>query len=93
MLAVGCVVGATSVARAGIGCVNLMSERLPQLLERATQGDGASAEFRDELIALARESSDVAVRELRRGLYDLDTFTRPEGEAPASRERPYRTKP
>ena len=50
--------------------------------------------FRDELVALARDSAEASWRELRRGVDDLDAFTRPderESERPA--RRPYRVKP
>jgi hypothetical protein len=49
--------------------------------------------FRDELIALARETAEVSWRELRRGLEEFDLRTRPV-EAPAPRPyRPVRVKP
>jgi hypothetical protein len=99
MLATGLAMGAASVMRTGIGCLQLWSERLTPLLQRA--GDGregqakssrSEAQFRDELIAIARESSEIARRELWRGLYDLDTFTRPD-ESPADQSaRPYKAK-
>ena len=92
--------GAASVLRAGIGCLQLWSERLPPLMELGNQGrdgrcEGSKAEgqFRDALIALARESSEVALRELRRGLYDLDTFTRPDEPPADPSARPYKAKP
>jgi hypothetical protein len=52
----------------------------------------AQAEFRDELIALARSSSEVALSELRRGVEDLDAFTRPKEEQTAQSKRPYKAK-
>ena len=51
----------------------------------------AQAAFRDELIALARESAELSWREMRRGVDALDGYTRPE-HAP-SNGRPYRVKP
>ena len=72
---------------------------MPSLLqvgaEWREEGPGARAaegRFRDELIAFARDSSEIAARELRRGLDDLDAFTRPErtGDEPSRR---YRAKP
>jgi hypothetical protein len=99
MLATGLAMGAASVMRTGIGCLQLWSERLPALLalEREARAGRAKSsrseeQFRDELIAIARESSEIALRELRRGLVDLDSFTRPD-EPPADRStRPYKAK-
>jgi hypothetical protein len=52
----------------------------------------ARGQFRDELIAIARDCTEIAVRELRRGVDDLDAFTRPD-EAQAGRpRRPYKAK-
>jgi hypothetical protein len=99
MLATGCVMGAATLIRAGVACVELCSERAPSLLtlgaesREQTAGAGrAQAEFRDELIAIARDCSEVALRELRRGLEDLDTFTRPDEQQAARPSRPYKTK-
>jgi hypothetical protein len=90
---------AASAIRAGVGCVELWSERAPSLVKLVSESrDGAASagkaqgEFRDELIAIARDSSEVALRELRRGLEDLDTFTRPDERAARS-SRPYKAKP
>jgi hypothetical protein len=99
MLATGLAMGAASVLRTGIGCLELWSERLPPLLHLGAQAragssdaDHAEGRFRDELIGLARDSSEIAMRELRRGLYDLDAFTR--GDEPLAEQptRPYRAK-
>ena len=91
---------ASSVARVALACVELWSRRLPALVEldekvrdprsRARHEEG---QLRDELLALARESSELALRELRRGLEDLDLFTRPD-EPPAKQgDRFSRAKP
>jgi hypothetical protein len=92
--------GAASVIRAGVGCAGLWSERAPSLAklvaesrEEAVSAGRAQAQFRDELLAMARDSSELALRELRRGLEDLDTFTRPEEEHPGQPRRPYKAKP
>jgi hypothetical protein len=54
----------------------------------------AQAAFRDELIALVRDSAEVSWREMRRGVDDLDAFTRPrEPVGQALPIRPYRAKP
>jgi hypothetical protein len=91
--------GAASVIRAGMGCAELWTERAPSLVklvaesrEQATGAGKAEAQFRDELLAIARDSSEVALRELRRGLDDLDTFTRPDEEQAAQPSRPYKAK-
>jgi hypothetical protein len=56
----------------------------------------AQAAFRDELVALARDSAEASWRELRRGVDDLDAFTRPDEPEPDQARparRPYRVKP
>jgi hypothetical protein len=59
----------------------------------ATGNSGrAQAEFRDELIAMARGSSEIALSELRRGVDDLDAFTRPEDAQTRGSTRPYKAK-
>jgi hypothetical protein len=100
MLATGFAMGAASVLRTGIGCLELWSERMPELAQvgsesRSDHVDAAQAEasFRDQLIALARESSEIALRELRRGVYDLDAFTRPDDPPAEKPARPYKAKP
>jgi hypothetical protein len=99
MLAIGFALGAASVLRTGSGCLQLWSERLPPLLQvgnetRPGRPDTGQAEgrFRDELIALARESSEIALRELQRGVYDLDAFTRPDEPPAEQSERRYKAK-
>jgi hypothetical protein len=93
MFVTGCTMTAATVVRTGVGCLQLWSERAPLLLElgaRAREPTAVAAEaqghFRDELLAVARDSSALAVRELRRGLDDLDLFTRLP-EKPAARPR------
>jgi len=96
----GLAMGAASIFRAGSGCVALWTERASSLArlgaEAREQGEDSGpawAQLRDELIAVARESSELAVRELQRGLEDLDDFTRPEEEPSPDPTRPYRAKP
>jgi hypothetical protein len=100
MLATGWAMSAASVFRAGVGCVELWSERAPALLrlgaearEATADAPRARAQFRDELIAAARDSSEIAVRELHRGLEDLDAFTRVDEELAGRPRRPYKAKP
>jgi hypothetical protein len=100
LLATSITLGVASVARTSLGCLELCTERLPRLLalaQTATRQETASAratgELRDELIALARSCSEVTLRELTRGVEDMDEFTRPSDEAPASSRRRYKAKP
>jgi hypothetical protein len=100
MFATGCAMGAATLLRAGAGCVELWSGRAPELFKLASEsgaeearGQRAQGAFRDCLIATARDSAEVAIRELRRGIDDLDAFTRPDEERAPSPSRPYKTKP
>jgi hypothetical protein len=78
----------------------LVSERAASLATLEAEARGAngeagraSAELRDQLMAIARECSELTVRELQRGLEDLDDLTRPGEEPSEQANRPYRTKP
>jgi hypothetical protein len=100
MLATGSLVSSATALRLGAGCLELLVERTPALVRlavRASVGgarmDVAAAAFRDDLIALARDSAEVSWRELRRGLDDLDALTRPADAAGARPRRPQRVKP
>jgi hypothetical protein len=100
MLATGSLVASATAFRVGAGCLELLVERTPLLVRLAVQasaggaGTGkAQAAFRDDLLALARDSAEVSWRELRRGVDDLDAFTRPEEEQAERPHRPYRVKP
>ena len=100
MLATGSLVSSATAVRLSVGCLGLIVRRTPPLVRngvRATVGAGngrAQAEFRDDLIALARESAEVSWRELRRGVDDLDALTRPAERPAADRHRrPYRVIP
>ena len=81
--------------------MGLISQRLPPLVRLAlatSAGRGeagvAEAAFRDELIALVRDSAEVSWREMRRGVDDLDAFTRPaEPNGHPLPSRPHRAKP
>lgn len=99
LLRTGLMMGAATLFRAYTGCMELWSERAPaltKLAEEARGGNGgegrASAQLRDELLAIARECSELTVRELQRGLEDLDDFTRPDEEPSEQPTRPYRAK-
>ena len=99
LLRTGLMMGAATIFRAYTGCMELWSERAPGLaqLGEAARGSGgdagrAAAQLRDELMAVARECSELTVREMQRGLEDLDDFTRP-SEAPSEQStRPYKAK-
>jgi hypothetical protein len=83
----------------GAGCLQVACERGPNLMALGLESQMGNAdaarvegELRDELIAMAEESSKVVIEELQRGLLDLDLFTRPE-DGPAERpKRPYKVK-
>jgi hypothetical protein len=100
MLAAGSLMTTATAFRVGVGCLELLAERTPPLARLALTASAgvdagkAQAAFRDELLALARDSAEVSWRELRRGIDDLDAFTRPDGKhAALAPRRPYRVKP
>ena len=101
MLATGSFVSATTAIRVGTRCAELIVRRLPPLLRLALEtsaGRGepgaAEAAFRDEVIAVVRDSAEVSWREMRRGVDELDVFTRPGApDGRALQSRPYRAKP
>ena len=100
MLAAGSLASSTTAFRVGVGQLSLLLERTPLLVRLAVRasvggpgGATAQAEFRDDVLALARDSAEVSWRELRRGLDDFDAFTRPDEEPSAQPHRPYRAKP
>lgn len=98
MLTTGSLVTAATAVRVSATCLGLLAQRTPELVmlgARVSLGTGrtpaAEAAFRDELVALARDSAERSWRELRRGVDELDAFTRPAGgDGP---RRPYRVKP
>ncbi len=103
LLATGALMSAASAVRAGSGCLELWSQRVPPLVRLAAeldeqpegspeQRDAMEGRVREELMAVARESAEIVMREIRRGLEDLDTFTRSEQEGPGGAARPYRAK-
>jgi hypothetical protein len=99
MLATGSLVSSATAVRAGLGCAELLVRRTPPLVRlaaKASLGGGemrkAQSEFRDDLIALARDSAEVSSRELRRAVDDLDALTRPREQPGARPQRPYRYK-
>ena len=100
MLAAGSLVTSATAFRVGAGCLELWLDRAPALVRLGAQaslggaGTGtAGAAFRDDFIALARDAAEVSWRELRRGVDDLDAFTRPDEEPGERPHRPYRVVP
>jgi hypothetical protein len=100
MLAAGSLASSTTAFRVGLGQLSLLLERTPPLVMLAVRASvggpeaaRAGAEFRDDVLALARESAEASWRELRRGLDDFDAFSRPGEEPRAEPHRPYRAKP
>jgi hypothetical protein len=99
MFTTGCVMSAATAFRTGRGCLELCSERGASLVrlglesqQAAENAARARGQFRDELIAMARDCTEIAVRELRRGVEDLDAFTRPEEPQAGRPRRPYKAK-
>jgi hypothetical protein len=103
LLATGALMSAASAVRAGTGCLELWSERMPALVRlaaeideqpegRSEERDAMEGRAREEMMAVARESAEIVMREIRRGLEDLDTFTRTEDQGPGGVARPYRAK-
>jgi len=105
LLADGAMMSAASAVRAWLGCIELWSQRVPPLVRLAAElaGDAhpsedldrapAKGRLRDELIAVGRDSTDVVLRELQRGIADLDMFTRPEEAVVREPVRRCRAKP
>jgi hypothetical protein len=101
MLATGSLVTSATAFRVGASWLELVVERTPPLVTLAVRASvggagagNAQAAFRDDLLALARDSAEASWRELRRGVDDLDAFTRPDEEHDERPpRRPYRVKP
>ena len=100
MLAAGSLASSTTAFRVGAGQLSLLLERTPLLVRLAVRASvggheaaKAQAEFRDDLLALARDSAEASWRELRRGLDDFDAFSRPGEDLRAEAHRPHRAKP
>ncbi len=101
VLATGSFMSVATALRVGTSCGALVVQRVPPLIGMALEGSigragakVAQATFRDEVIALARDSAEVSWREMRRGVDDLDALTRSDGRtSPVAYRRPYRAKP
>jgi len=82
MLLAAPLLGATTAFRAGAGYLGVWSSRAPQLMRlswdacmRAPGHEDGS--LQDELVAFARESTDVVVDEVRRGIDELEAYGGP----------------
>jgi hypothetical protein len=100
MLATGSVVTSATALRVSVSCLELLVQRTPPLVRLAVTasagaGNGrAQAEFRDELLALTRDAAEATWREVRKGIDDLDAFTRPgKNHTLQAQRRPHRVKP
>jgi hypothetical protein len=101
MLATGSVVAGATAVRITLGAANVAGDRVPALIElgvkatcRRSSAATAQAAFRDELVGLFRDCAESSWRELRRGVDDLDHFTRNDAgpQAPGRRHRRHRAK-
>jgi hypothetical protein len=100
MLATGSVMTSATALRVSVSCLALLLDRAPPLVRLAvaasagTDSGRAQAAFRDELLALTRDAAEATWRELRKGVDDLDAFTRPgENHTAQAQGRPHRVKP
>jgi hypothetical protein len=99
LLTAGSLVSSATAVRVGLGCFELWAKRTPPLLGLAVNASigsnetaKAQAAFRDHSIALARDSAELAWRELRRAVDDFDQCTRPHQQPGTQPHRPYRAK-
>ena len=99
MLVSSSVVVSATAFRVGVRWLGLSAKRTAPLMRLAVRaslggsdGGRAQAEFRDNLLALARDGADVSWCEMRRGLDELDAFTRPHEDEPIEYRRPNRVK-
>lgn len=73
---------ATTAVRAGAGYLGVWSSRAPRLLKLSFDAcvrtpDRDDGNLQEELVAFARESVDVVVDEVRRGIDDLEAYRGP----------------
>ena len=98
MLTAGSLVSTATAVRLTLSWFELWVERTPPLMTLAISatvgGDTmtAQARFRDDMLALARESAEVGWRELRKGVDQYDALTRVGEPATERPHRPYRVK-
>jgi hypothetical protein len=84
MAAVGPALGAATVFRTSVGWLDVWSKHGPQLVKSGLEAwepesgaEDAEKKFNDELIAIAREATDVYVKQVQQGIKDLETFSQP----------------
>lgn len=98
LLATGAVVTTSTVVRVGVRCATLAARRTPSLVQLAVasitsdRDERSESALRDELIGLFRDSAEASWLEIRRGVNDFDSFTRPDGDDPHSPRRRHRVK-
>jgi hypothetical protein len=101
MVAAGSLVSSATAIRVGLSWAGLWADRTPPLVRLAvlasldgSEGNKARAEFRDDLLAVARDGAEAAWLEMRRGVDELDAFTRPRDDPPPAGRprRPQRVK-
>ena len=73
---------ATTAVRAGAGYLGVWSNRAPRLLKLSFDAyvrtpDRDDGSLQEEIVAFARESVDVVVDEVRRGIDDLEAYRGP----------------
>jgi hypothetical protein len=100
MLATGSVMTTATALRVSVSCLALLVDRTPPLVRLAVTASAgpdngrAQTAFRDELLALTRDAAEATWRELRKGIDDLDAFTRPgENHSARAQRRSHRVKP
>jgi hypothetical protein len=99
MLTAGSFVSSATAVRVARGWMNLWAEQAPPLAGLAVAASvgrreqpGAEAAFRDKVIGMAREATEISWREMRRGIDELDALTRPRPGAGDRPNRPHRVK-
>lgn len=95
----GVVISTSTAVRAGLRGLGVVTSATPSIVRRAVDaafGDRtelAITELRDDLIGVFRRTAEASWHEMRRGIDDLEAFTRPEGDESRAPGRPYRVKP
>lgn len=99
MLTTGSLVSSATAIRVASSWMGLWVQRGPRLCQLAVNASvggpetgKAQAAFRDNLIGFARESIEVASREVRMGLDKFDAASRPQRDPSTDPFRPYRVK-